>query len=82
MADNKWLKLKEVAHREVFTPQAAKRVNTGLTHYVCLNNQHKVKQLLLYTFEIKTRHYLDNKNMLKVSNKVSIKNCCVNVVQS
>ena len=43
MADDKKFKLKEVTQGEVFTPQAAKRVNTGLTHYVCLNNQHKVK---------------------------------------
>ena len=81
MADDKKLKLKEVTQGHVFTPQAAKKVNTGLTHHVCLSNQHKVKRLLLYTFEIKTGHYLTNKNMLKVSNKISIKRCCVNVVQ-
>ena len=43
MADDERLKLKEVTQGEVFTPQAAKRVNAGLTHYACFNNQHKVK---------------------------------------
>ena len=47
--------------------------------YVCLNNQQKVKQLHLYTLEVKTGHYLANKSMFKVSNKVSIKRCSVNV---
>ena len=75
MADDKRLKLKEVT-------KAAKRVNTGLTHSVCLNNHHKVKQLRLYTLEKKTGHYLANKNILKLSNKISKKRCCVNVVQS
>ena len=42
MADNKKLKLKEVTHGDVFTPHAGKKVNIGLTHYVCLSNQHKV----------------------------------------
>ena len=49
MADDKKLKLKEVTQDDVFTPQTAKKANTGLTYYVCLNNQ--VKQLLLYTLE-------------------------------
>ena len=79
MADDKRLKLKDVTKGEVFTPQAAKRINTGLAHYVCFNNQHRVKQLHLYTLEIKTGHHLANKNMFKVSNKISIKRCCVNV---
>ena len=69
MADNKKLKLKEVNQGGVFTHQAAKKVNTGLTHYVCLNNQHKVKQLLLYTLDIKTGLYLADKNMLKLVTK-------------
>ena len=81
MADDKKLKLKEVTQGDVLTPQAEKKVNTGLMHYVCLNNLHKVKHFL-YTLEIKTGHYLANKNMLKVSNKISMKRCCVNVVQS
>ena len=42
MADDKKLKLKEVTQGDVFTSQAAKKVNTGLTHYECLSNQHKV----------------------------------------
>ena len=37
MADDKRLKLKEVTQGVVFIPQAAKRVNTGLRYYVCLN---------------------------------------------
>ena len=82
MADEKKLKLKEVTQGDVLSPQAAKKVNTGLILYVCLKNLHKVKQLLLHTLEIKPGHYLANKNMLKVSNKISIKRCCVNVVQS
>ena len=81
MADDKKLKLKEVTQGDVFTPQATKKVNTGLTHYVCLNNLLKVKHLL-YTLEIKTGHYPANKNMFKVSNKTSVKRCCINVVQS
>ena len=87
MADDKKLKLKEVTQGGcVQSPSLMTslipKINTGLTHYVCLNNQHKVKQLLLYTLEIKTGHYLAYKNMLKVSNKISTKRCCVNVVQS
>ena len=60
LADDKRLKLKEVSQGKVFIPKAAKRVNTKLTYHVCLNNQHRVKQLLLYTLEIKTGHYLAN----------------------
>ena len=37
MADDKQLKLKEVTQWEVFTPKAAKRVNTRLTNYAYLN---------------------------------------------
>ena len=79
MADDKRIKLKEFTQGEMFTRPAAKWINTGLTHYVCLNNHHKVKQLYLYTLEIKTGDYLPNKNMLKVSNKISIKRFCVSV---
>ena len=79
MAGDKRLKLKDVTYGEVFTHQAAKRINTGLTHYVCFNNQHRVKQLHLYTLEIKTGYHLASKSIFRVSNKISIKRCCVNV---
>ena len=42
MADDKKLKLKKVIQGCVFTYQTGKKVNTGLTHYVCLSNQNKV----------------------------------------
>ena len=82
MADDKRLKLKEVTQGKVFTPQAPIRLNTGLTHYACLNNEPKVKQLILYKYEIKIGHYFANKKMFKVSNKIFIRGSCVNVVQS
>ena len=90
LADDKRLKLKEVSQGKVFIPKAGKRVNTKLKYHVCLNNQHRVKQLLLYTLEIKTGHYPCQHfaNMLPTScqdfvcKKISIKRCRVNVVQS